>query len=179
MKTQPQFVDHPVILAHTQVQVVTADFHYLRLHGHTTLYGGSYEGHHQKWAATISKLLQTPLWGNEGSSRSSIGVKRENKADVQESGTSSDEQQHEEGAAVPSCERDVFVFFDNDQAGHAARDAIKMLQNLRAAAWCRATSTFVRYLCCPSHVTGYQLNLKKSVVFSHVPEVAQITFRYR
>jgi uncharacterized protein YecE (DUF72 family) len=28
----------------------------------------------------------------------------------------------------------VFVFFDNDQAGHAARDAIKMLQNLRAAA---------------------------------------------
>jgi len=51
----------------------------------------------------VTKLLQTPLWGNEGSSRSSIGVKRENKADVQESGTSSIEQQHEEGAADPSC----------------------------------------------------------------------------
>ena len=48
-----------VILAHMQLQVVTADFHYLRLHGHTTLYGGSYKGHHQKWAATISKLSIT------------------------------------------------------------------------------------------------------------------------
>ncbi|MDV6014407.1 DUF72 domain-containing protein [Haloechinothrix sp. LS1_15] len=86
---------------------VTSDFVYIRLHGERELYAGGYTDEAlREWA----RLIET--WATGDSPRT----------------------EHTVAGEAPKRPRDVYLYFDNDEAGHAPHDATRLAAIVGATA---------------------------------------------
>lgn len=87
------------------LEEVTADFIYARLHGSTQMYASRYTDQELDWWA---ERIRTWAAGGRAADANRVG-----------------------GRAAPRRrERDVYVYFDNDQQAHAPHDALRLIERL-------------------------------------------------